>query len=135
METAAPGNGPALPLPTPPETPHHISATVVLDAIEAKEWKRENGQKWDCKKTLTDNLIQREGYAWENAQRWMTNCFGLNLETLWAIAAGGDVQSLILEIGDYEGPAALLRDTADWLAERRTWRKAFRPVLDAVGYK
>ncbi len=31
VETAAPGNGPALPLPTPPETPHHISATVVLD--------------------------------------------------------------------------------------------------------
>ena len=30
VETAAPGNGPALPLPTPPETPHHISATVVL---------------------------------------------------------------------------------------------------------
>ena len=30
METATPGNGPALPLPTPPETPHHISATVVL---------------------------------------------------------------------------------------------------------
>ena len=31
VETAAPGNGPALPLPTPPETPHHISATVVLE--------------------------------------------------------------------------------------------------------
>ena len=30
VETAAPGNGPPLPLPTPPETPHHISATVVL---------------------------------------------------------------------------------------------------------
>ena len=33
VETAAPGNGPALPLPTPPETPHHISATVVLSAL------------------------------------------------------------------------------------------------------
>ena len=33
VETAAPGNGPALPLPTPPETPHHISATVVLGRI------------------------------------------------------------------------------------------------------
>ena len=33
VETAAPGNGPALPLPTPPETPHHISATVVLEPI------------------------------------------------------------------------------------------------------
>ena len=31
VETAAPGNGPALSLPTPPETPHHISATVVLN--------------------------------------------------------------------------------------------------------
>ena len=30
VETAAPSNGPALSLPTPPETPHHISATVVL---------------------------------------------------------------------------------------------------------
>ena len=30
VETVAPGNGPALSLPTPPETPHHISATVVL---------------------------------------------------------------------------------------------------------
>ena len=30
VETTAPGNGPPLPLPTPPETPHHISATVVL---------------------------------------------------------------------------------------------------------
>ena len=33
VETAAPGNGPALPLPTPPETPHHISATVVLSGV------------------------------------------------------------------------------------------------------
>ena len=33
VETAAPGNGPALSLPTPPETPHHISATVVLETI------------------------------------------------------------------------------------------------------
>ena len=35
VETAAPGNGPALPLPTPPETPHHISATVVLALVHA----------------------------------------------------------------------------------------------------
>ena len=33
VETAAPGNGPPLPLPTPPETPHHISATVVLGVL------------------------------------------------------------------------------------------------------
>ncbi len=37
METAAPGNGPALPLPTPPETPHHISATVVLRRLSMLE--------------------------------------------------------------------------------------------------
>ena len=30
VETAAPGNSPALPLQMPPETSHHISATVVL---------------------------------------------------------------------------------------------------------
>ena len=104
------------------------------DAIDAKDWKRENGQKWDGKKTLTDNLIQREDHAHHNAQLWVTNCFGLNLETLQAISEGGDVESLILEIGDYEGPAALLRDTADYLAGRREWRKAFRPVLDAARY-
>ena len=47
VETAAPGNGPALPLPTPPETPHHISATVVLEPIlktgetrMSSEWER-----------------------------------------------------------------------------------------------
>ena len=37
VETAAPGNGPALPLPTPPETPHHISATVVLAGLGVHE--------------------------------------------------------------------------------------------------
>ena len=105
------------------------------DAIDAKDWKRENGQKWDGKKTLTDNLIIREDHAHHNAQLWVTNCFGLNLETLQAIGEGGDVESLILEIGDYQGPAALLRDTADYLAGRREWRKAFRPVLDAAGYR
>ena len=61
-------------------------------------------------------------------------CLSLSLETLQAIGAGGDIESLIQEIGDYQGPAALLRDTADWLAGRREWRKAFRPVLDAAGY-
>ena len=106
-----------------------------LDAIEAKEWKRENGQKWDCKKTLADNLIQREGYAWENAQRWMTNCYNLNLETLQAIGAGGDIEALILEIGDYQGPTALLRDTAAYMATGQGWRKAFRPVLDVAGWR
>jgi hypothetical protein len=38
VETAAPGNGPVLPLPTPPETPHHISATVVLAVFSLALW-------------------------------------------------------------------------------------------------
>ena len=101
-------------------------------SISAKDWKREYHQDWDGKKSLKDNLIQREEDAYFNSQLWMTNCFGLNLETLQAIGAGGNVEALILEIGDYQGPAALLRDTADWLEGRREWRKAFGPVLDAA---
>ena len=104
------------------------------DSISAKDWKREYHQEWDSKKSLKDNLIQREEDAYFNAQLWMTPCLSLSLETLYAIGAGGDIEALIQEIGDYEGPAALLRDTADWLAGRREWRKAFRPVLDAAGY-
>ena len=103
------------------------------DAISEKDWKREYDQRWDCKKSLTDNLIQREEDAHFNAQLWMAPCVSLNLETLQAIGAGGNIESLILEIGDYQGPAALLRDTADWLAGRREWRKSFVPVLDAAG--
>ena len=103
-------------------------------SISAKAWRREYGQQWDSKKTLKENLIKREEDAYFNAQLWMTLCLSLSLETLQAIGAGGDIQSLIQEIGDYQGPAALLRDTADWLAGRREWRKAFRPVLDAAGY-
>ena len=103
-------------------------------SISAKAWRREYGQEWNSNKSLKDNLIQREEDAYFNAQLWMTLCLGLNLETLQAIGAGGDIESLIHEIGDYQGPAALLRDTADWLAGRREWRKAFRPVLDVAGY-
>ena len=101
-------------------------------SVKAKDWRREYGQEWDGKKSLKENLIQREEDAYFNSQLWMTNCFGLNLETLQAIGAGGNVEALILEIGDYQGPAALLRDTADWLEGRREWRKAFGPVLDAA---
>ena len=104
------------------------------DSISAKDWKREYHQEWDSKKSLTDNLIQREEDAYFNAQLWMTPCRGLSLETLYGIARGENIEAPIQEIGDYEGPAALLRDTADWLAGRREWRKAFRPVLDAAGY-
>ena len=103
------------------------------DSISAKDWRRDYGQQWDGKKSMKDNLIQREDHAYFNSQLWLTLCLGLNLETLHAIAEGGDIEALIQEIGDYHGPAALLRDTADWLAGRREWRKAFRPVLDAAG--
>ena len=65
----------------------------------------------------------------------MANCHGLSTETLQAIAAGEDIEALIEEVGDYQGPTALLVDAANWLAEpdKREWRKAFRPVLDAAG--
>ena len=105
------------------------------DSISVRDWKREYHQEWDSKKTLKDNLMVREEDAFFNAQLWMTPCHGLNLETLQAIAAGGDIPSLIQEIGDYQGPTALLRDAAGWLVGRKEWRKAFRPVLDAAGWR
>ena len=104
------------------------------DSISAKDWRRDYGQQWDGTKSLRDNLILREDHAYFNSQLWLTLCLSLSLETLQAIGAGGDIESLIEEVGDYEGPAALLRDTAAWLTGRREWRKAFRPVLDAAGY-
>ena len=104
-------------------------------SISAKTWRREYGQQWDSKKTLKENLIKREEDAYFNSQLWMTLCLSLSLETLQAIGAGQNIESLIEEVGDYQGPAALLRDTAAWLAGRREWRKAFRPVLDAAGYE
>ena len=103
------------------------------DSISAKDWKREYHQEWDSKKSLKDNLIQREEDAYFNSQLWMTPCFGLNLETLQAIGSGGDIPALIQEIGDYKGPTALLRDAAGWLVGRKEWRKAFGPVVDAAG--
>ena len=84
------------------------------DSISAKEWKSEHNQKWDCKKSLIENLWQREQDAYFNSQLWMTPCHGLSLETLHGIAKGGDIPSLIQEIGDYKGPTALLRDAAGW---------------------
>ena len=105
------------------------------DSISAKDWRREFGQEWDSRKTLKDNLLLREEYAYFNSQLWMTPCHGLSLETLHGIVAGGDIEALIQEVGDYQGPTALLVDTADWLAGRRDWRKAFRPVLGAAGWQ
>ena len=108
---------------------------VPADSISGKDWRREYGQEWDHTKTLKDNLIQREDHAFFNAQLWMTPCHGLNLETLQAIADGENIPALIEEIGDYEGPTALLRDAAEYLVGRREWRKAFKPVLDAAGWR
>ena len=105
------------------------------DSISARDWKREYHQEWDSKKSLKDNLWQREEDALFNSQLWMANCHGLSLETLNGIAEGENVEALIEEVGDYEGPTALLRDAAGWLAGQREWRKAFRPVLDAAGWR
>ena len=105
------------------------------DSISAKDWKTQHHQAWDTRKSLIENLWQREEDALFNAQLWMAPCVSLSMETLQAIAAGENVEVLIEEVGDYEGPAALLRDAAGWLAGRREWRKAFRPVLDAAGWR
>ena len=105
------------------------------DSISAKEWKAQYHQVWDTRKSLIENLWQREEDAQFNSALWMANCHGLSMETLQAIAAGEDIEALIQEVGDYQGPTALLVDAANWLAEpdKREWRKAFRPVLDAAG--
>ena len=103
------------------------------DSISAKDWKAQYHQAWDTRKTLTENLWQREEDALFNSQLWMTPCHGLNMETLEGIAAGENAEALIQEVGDYQGPTALLVDAAAWLTGRKEWRKAFRPVLDAAG--
>ena len=103
------------------------------ESISAKDWKREYHQAWDIKKTLKENLLQREADAYFNSQMWLTPCHGLSMETLQAIAEGENVEALIMEIGDFQGPTALLVDAAAWLTGRKEWRKAFRPVLDAAG--
>ena len=103
------------------------------ESISAKEWKAKYHQTWDTRKSLIENLWQREEDALFNSQLWMANCHGLSTETLQAIAAGEDIEAIIEEVGDYQGPTALLVDAANWLAGRKEWRKAFRPVLDAAG--
>ena len=90
------------------------------DSISAKEWKSEHNQQWDTRKSLIENLWQREEDALFNSQLWMANCHGLSIETLHGIPA------LIQEVGDYEGPTALLVDAAAWLIGRRgSYRKAW----------
>ena len=105
------------------------------DSISAKDWKAQYHQAWDTRKSLIENLWQREEDALFNSQLWMANCHGLSMETLQAIAAGEDIEALIQEVGDYQGPTALLRDAAGYLVGQRDWRKAFRPVLDAAGWR
>ena len=102
--------------------------------FSAKDWKAQYHQAWDTRKSLIENLWQREEDALFNSQTWMANCHGLSLETLNGIAEGENVEALIEEVGDYEGLAALLVDAAAWLTGHKEWRKAFRPVLDAAGW-
>ena len=91
------------------------------DAIWEEDWLKEHGQQWDSGRTLLENLIQREEHAHYNAQLWVSACTGLNLEILTGIGLAdkaGDiaaVHALIAEVGDYNGPDALLRDVAKYL--------------------
>ena len=105
------------------------------DCVSGKEWKSEHNQKWDCKKSLIENLWQREQDALFNAGLWMKSCHGLSLETLYGIAAGGNIKALIEEVGNYRGPRALLVDSANFLVGRMEFRPAFRPVLEAAGWR
>ena len=58
------------------------------DSMSAKEWKSQYHQVWDTRKSLIENLWQREEDALFNSQLWMANCHGLSIETLHGIAAG-----------------------------------------------
>ena len=98
---------------------------IVLSKEEMLELDRPEG---DSSKTIED-------HAHFNAQLWMANCHGLTMEILRAIGKSKNIPALIQEVGDYQGPTELLRDTARWLAGRKKWRKAFRPVLDAAGWQ
>ena len=108
------------------------------DSITTAEWKKDNHQGWDGTLTLRANLERIEVYAHHNSQLWMSPCLGLNIETLRAVgdATGKrQIKALIAEIGDYDGPTALLRDTAAYLKTGKGWRSAYGPVLDAAGYR
>ena len=87
--------------------------------------------------TYLANLEHRELDAHQNAQRWVSACLGLNLEILTAIGAATSVKelsALVREVGDYDGPTALLRDTATYLKTGQGWRSAYGPVLDVAGW-
>ena len=88
--------------------------------------------------TLRSNVMRREEHAAHNAALWVSRCQGLNIEILWGIAnatSSSEINALVQEVGDYDGPVSLLRDTAQYLAGLRPWRKAFRPVLDVAGWR
>ena len=105
------------------------------DAIERREWRKDNRQTWDKRATLRGNVHQREDHAERNAQLWVSACVDLNLETLVAIANAtttGECESILAET-DYTGPVALLRDLAGYLNGYKPWRRAFRPVLAVLG--
>ena len=106
------------------------------DSITVAEWKRDNRQSWDSTLPLRANLERREDYALHNSQLWMSSCTGLNAEILRGIAnatSATEIAALVEEVGDYEGPVSLLRDTAHYLSGLRPWRKAFGPVLAVAG--
>ena len=68
---------------------------------------------------MKDNLIQREDYAYFNAQLWMTPCHGLSMETLRRHhSRRANIEALTMEIEDYKGPTALLVDTAAYGSSR-----------------
>ena len=71
------------------------------DSISAKDWRRDYGQQWDSKKSLKDNLVQREAYAALNAAMWVSACVGLNVEILYGIAKASttaEVDALVAEV-------------------------------------
>ena len=71
-----------------------------------------------------------------NAALWVSRCQGLNIEMLRGIAnatSSSEINALVQEVGDYEGPVSLLRDTAQYLAGLRPWRWVFGPVLAVAG--
>ena len=105
-------------------------------AITTAQWKKDNHQGWDNTLSLRANLERREGHALHNSLLWVSACTGLNPEILQAIgnaASAEEVRALVLEVGDYEGPIALLRDTAKYLKTGKGWRSAYGPVLDVAG--
>ena len=107
------------------------------DSVSVHVWRKENRQAWNKGQTVAWNYEQREEYALRNSQLWMSAVTGLNLEILTAIGdatTAGEVAALVAEIGDCQGPTALLRDAAAYLRTGKKWRKAYGPVLNAAGW-